>query len=483
MAPSDYWQIVRNSLFIPVLAIPVAALLFFVLPRTSYPLFNLLSQKEKAHTGFSDHVQLGAVSSIQEDSAVAFRVTMRPVGQHNLYWRGIVFDQFDGRGWSSSGRPVPLPSGAPEGESVIQTIYLEPRETRYLIALDKPDFVAMKNASQVDDGSFVSPAILSGRTRYMARSTLSEWFPERGTDMSRYLQVPDNMPGPLLRLAKRLGDGKTDMERIRSVYRYLNDGTFRYSLENLPVTAEPVSTFLFQTKYGNCEYFASSYAIILRLLDIPSRIVGGYKGGQYNSMGGYYLVPEKNAHVWVEAHLKGKGWLRIDPTPAGIGQFPSSEKEHLFMRAGLFFDTLNYYWYAFVINYNLEKQLSLARAMRGAFRISRTTGAPVIEWKKWAEYTGFILFGCTACVFLRNVRLRRRSREEKLLIAFVRKMERSGYHKKESQGLEEFISTIGDRRIGQLASEFVKEFQAFYFRDLPVSPKEAKHLKRRIKSI
>jgi len=95
----DFLKIIFRSTFIPLLAIPVTVLIFLILPRTEYPIFNFLNKQSSGRSGFSDVVQLGDVSSIQEDDTVAFRVIMDKIDDRKLYWRGMTLNYFDGLTW------------------------------------------------------------------------------------------------------------------------------------------------------------------------------------------------------------------------------------------------------------------------------------------------------------------------------------------------------------------------------------------------
>jgi len=92
---------------------------------------------------------------------------------------------------------------------------------------------------------------------------------------------------------------------------------YRYTL-HLPTTApkDPLANFLFERKEGHCEYFASAMAVMLRSLAIPSRVVNGFRGGEFNDLNGQYVVRASDAHSWVEAYFPGHGWVGFDPTPA-----------------------------------------------------------------------------------------------------------------------------------------------------------------------
>lgn len=363
-------DIVLKSLFIPLASIPLAIVLFVLLPRTSYPVFNILERGGGVSTGFSDTVGLGKVSSIQEDSTVIMRVEMEKVDDSLLYWRGVVLDLFDGESWKrtshgQAGRIYPLSTAS---RRVAQTVYLEPYGNRYIFALDKPLSIHLPGLRKFSNLTYVLNDTITRKLKYDAISVLSDTLPENNIDLNVYLQVPKKGMEKIRELTKRLETSGSREDNAAAILHFLRDGEYKYSLTNLPVSNAPLDDFLFQHKYGNCEYFASAMAVMLRLSGIPSRLVGGYRGGYYNETGGYYMIPQQNAHIWIEAYFNNTGWVRMDPTPVDQENYVSSFRRGLLFRLRLFFDTIDYYWSAAVINYDLEKQFSMINSLRESFR-------------------------------------------------------------------------------------------------------------------
>jgi len=477
-------KIVRNSLLIPCLAIPLAVLMFIILPRTNYPLFSFLNRPEKGHSGFSDEVVLGSVASIQETTAVVLRVGMERIRDDDLYWRGVVLDYFDGVSWKSPARKTMTPPiGAPAGTRVLtQTVYMEPSENRRLFALDKPLYVSLRSARRLGDGTFISSGVFAQRVKYEARSVVSDCIAESRIDRDRYLQLPPGISSRTASFVRDLGRGKTEDEKITAFSQYLRSGRFKYSLDNLPITKSPLDTFLFESGYGNCEYFASAYVVMLRLSGIPARMVGGYRGGYYNSVGSYYLVSEKDAHVWAEVYVKGKGWVRIDPTPSSPAGFGSG-RNALFLRMNLLFDSINYYWYAFVINYNFDRQMRLAHSLGTALRKPRGGLSFFRGSFGSAPYLGVFIVAGALWFFLRDFRMKRLPVEDRILGRFLKKMEKKGYKKRPYQGLEEFAASVGDEKVRLPALRFVCEFEDLYYRDLKADRDRIQRFVSLIKSI
>lgn len=458
-------KLVLKCLWIPLLAIPLSVVMFVILPRTQYPLLDFLNRPDRAKTGFTDRVRLGEVSNIQEDASIVFRANMEKVEENVLYWRGIALDHFDGTSWRSLEKRLFVPNTRTriEGKRIRQVIYLEPYQNVYLFGLDKPVFISTRFVKKYDDLSYSSSIYIDRRMRYEVLSIIGDLIEEEDVDEERYLQVPGNISSKIVDLVNSITRGKDRTEKIGSLYAFLHNGDFKYSMQNLPLSKNPLETFLFDSKYGNCEYFASTFAIMLRIAGIPSRVIGGYRGGYYNDVGQYYLIPQKNAHVWVETFLPQKGWLRYDPTPASLENFAFPLEGGSLLKARVFLDAVNYYWYAFIINYNLEKQISFIRKVRTGIK------RPSLRFKfdKDALLKYLIIAPLIAgiAVIIRLLFKPRQSREKKLLFAFLQKMEKYGYRKEASQGLEEFVLRIDDEKLREQASAFVRSFEGVYFRD------------------
>jgi len=476
-------KIVTKSFLIPLLAIPLTFLMFIILPRTPYPLLNFLNRPDKARTGFTDQVRLGAVSDIQEDSTIVLRANMEKIDEKDLYWRGIVLEYFDGKGWisikkHSAPRSFPRRFG---GKSIKQTIYLEPYGNAYLFSLDRPVYVAGQNIKRSQDFTYSSTGYLDTRLKYEAISVLGDSIAEDDIDETKYLQIPNNLSPKITKLAKNFATDSHD-KTIQAIFGYLRSSAFTYSLQGLPVSKNPLEDFLFDTKSGNCEFFASALAVMLRVNGIPARLVGGYRGGYFNDVGQYYLVPQKYAHAWVEAYVKPKGWVRIDPTPAILDSSASLVSGFGFQKFTILMDTLNYYWYVLVINYNLEKQFSILLKLRSELR--RPHVGLTFQRDKALKWLSILLLIAGAGVAVPALlKYRSKSPDQKILTSFLKRMEKRGYPKRPSQGLEEFASTVQDKDIGQKATLFVKHFQEVYFRDKVFTKSDIRDLREILSSL
>ena len=470
--------IITKSLWIPVLAIPLSGLMFIILPRTSYPILTFLNRPEKARSGFTDNVRLGQVSDIQEDERIIFRVTMEKVDEPLLYWRGITLDHFDGMSWRGTKRSYysAARGASPVGKRINQTIYLEPYDNSSLFGLDKPVNMDLRAVRKYDDLTFAVPSYIDKRVRYTVFSIISDTVPEGTIDRAKYLQLPLRLSSRIVSFAKNFAVTNDTEATIRKVVNHLNSDRYKYSLKGLPLTKNPLENFLFDSPSGNCEYFASAMAVLLRVNNIPSRVVGGYRGGYYNEMGNYYLVPQKYAHVWVEAFVDGKGWVRYDPTPATPEAFTPMYRQGVFLKLQLFFDTINYYWYGIILTYNLERQLSISRSIISEIKKPSLSFAFLKSGA--VKYTGIALLAIALIIVLWVFRQSASPREMKVLKRFLRKLKGLGYPKEECEGLEEFAARIPDENIRTVSREFVRRFEDIYYTDRPFMTEDLRALEK-----
>jgi hypothetical protein len=216
-------------------------------------------------------------------------------------------------------------------------------------------------------------------------------------------------------------------------------------------------------------------AVLLRVNGIPARLVGGYRGGYYNEMGNYYLVPQKNAHVWVEAYERGRGWVRFDPTPAAEG-LSSASAGGIFMRLQMFLDTINYYWYGIVLTYNLERQIWITKTIVSGFRKPSLAFPPFM--KKTLQYSSLVAAAAGLMVLTWFLITLAKRKEMAMLDRFLRKLKAAGYEKQRSEGLEEFLRRIGDDDLRAASLEFVREFERIYYSDRRFTPDDFKRLGR-----
>ncbi|HEX4543440.1 MAG TPA: DUF3488 and transglutaminase-like domain-containing protein [Candidatus Acidoferrum sp.] len=381
-------------------AILLGGVLFFFFPRFSAGYLGRVGFSPSLMSGFTDNVELGQIGQIKQNTSVVMRVeTGKPIGYDLLRWRGVALTKFDGKRWSSAANnPQKLqPSGngwiyTPEGEQktytpgleVHYTVFLEPIATNAIFVPGRAlslqgdfsgeggnSFAAMNNSYVLYDSTdtlknpFRNYAAIryAGLSRLPAATTAelraaSKEYPEDIT--ATYLQLPPELDPRIAGLAKEITRGaQTPFDKAFRLENYLRSQfTYTLNLTGRP-SNDPLAHFLFETRAGHCEYFASAMAIMLRTLGVPSREVNGFLPGEYNDLGGDYIVRASDAHSWVEVYFPGLGWQVFDPTPAG-----SDSGNRFLARLGLYIDWMQITWNEWVIGYDFVHQLTLAQNLQ-----------------------------------------------------------------------------------------------------------------------
>ncbi|MGH7805468.1 MAG: transglutaminaseTgpA domain-containing protein, partial [Candidatus Binatia bacterium] len=324
---------VDGSLFRGIVGVTVILFLstlgvFVFFPRMGAGFFANPLGRSSGLSGFSDEVDLGDVASLQLDSSVAMRVTVddpEALPPELRYWRGATLDKFDGRQWSRSPQryrpldrifPMGFATGARSRErlKIREEVILEPMEIPALVVLGRPlEIRGRFSGVLMDELGNLRGAFPPSRIRYEVVAALDG---DRSHPTSETLELPAIDPRIRALAEERTADAEDDADRAQALLEVFRQG-FRYSLEPGDVgEADPLARFLFETRLGHCEYFASSLAVLLRAAGVPSRIVNGYRGGEWNEYGGYFLVRQSDAHSWVEAFVDDE-WQLLDPTPPG----------------------------------------------------------------------------------------------------------------------------------------------------------------------
>ncbi len=314
----------RQAASMILLALPVAALLFVLFPRLAQPLWGLPQQSMDGRTGLTDELTAGSIANLFLDDRPAFRVEFpdgQPPPPETRYWRGPVLTELDGSTWKRSrlaDTSSPLPE-AQGGNEFLHRVQLEPHERRWLFALDHP-------RAGPDDSRLTTTRELLARnpitalTQYDARSINAPFGPRDLPSSARayYLSLPDERNPRTRRFASDLRQQFPDDDAglIAHVLEWFREEPFRYSLATAPLGRHNADEFLFDLRDGYCEYYASAFAILMRAADIPSRVVLGYMGGDWQEAAQYLLVRQSDAHAWTEVWLDGSGWVRVDPTAA-----------------------------------------------------------------------------------------------------------------------------------------------------------------------
>jgi transglutaminase-like putative cysteine protease len=362
-----------------------ATAIFFVLPRISGGYLGAFAHKSALETGFSDQVDLGGIGQIQQSGAVVMHVSIDgdDRGNFDLKWRGVALSNFNGKGWRNpqSRHVAPrLPGGdfsvvPPDAHSGLRRVGLAGRRSIHYSVLMEPigtDVFFFAPTPSVLRGNYRAVAIdragavfnMDGSHpigRYEAWSELDGPTPTASEDEIRpvdqiYLNLPPLDPRIRTLAAQITSRSKNDYERATTIESYLRTH-FGYTLE-LPgrLADDPVAEFLFVRRKGHCEYFASAMAVMLRELGIPTRMVTGFRGAEFNDLTSQYVVKESNAHAWVEAFFPEYGWVSFDPTPSAVVPRATG-----WARVALYLDAMKSFWRDWIVSYDAGQQRTLGQ--------------------------------------------------------------------------------------------------------------------------
>ena len=520
-AQPNTWRLPR-SLSSTALGLALAmalgsSVIFFIMPRLSNGYLSAYAPRNALVSGFSDDVRLGEIGQIQQSDTVVMHIQIDgdTRGAHQLMWRGVALRTFDGTRWSNPQQAVraftsldgrfdlPLtPAAAPVPRLVRYRVLMEPVGTNVFFLAPQPRSLSGDyRMITVDDGGAVyngdrQKTIGSYRAiSDVARPSADELRRATAEISARialsYLKLPAVDPR-LPQLARNITAAEpTAYDRALAIEHHLRT-QYEYTLQ-LPSVPQrdPVAYFLFERKAGHCEYFASSMALMLRTLGIPARVVNGFRGGEFNSVTGSYIVRARDAHSWVEAYFPPYGWITFDPTPAGAAAMGGT-----WNRAALYLDALREFWREWVINYDFDHQVSLSndvvtrsrRWLDGSRLWARQGYAELLERARHLEVkvetsprrVAGLALGAIALVVLllnlgplrRMIQMRRLARnpgsapQAAASIWYGRMLQtlgRRGWRKLPEHTPREFVSTIGDPGLRDPVAAFTDRYERARF--------------------
>ena len=398
-----------------LLGLPIMLVLFVLFPRMA-PLWGMPSDDAVGRSGLSGSMEVGNIAELALDDSVAMRVLFDTPGnaappQSQLYFRGPVLGQFDGRNWRSStlqngpGWAINATTAASvaaaqlqvEGEPLRYAVTLEPHRRPWLLVLDaapeRPEISGASSFMASDLQWFTSRAITEV-TRYRATSypqfrhgPLERSANAQGSDPLRlFTRLPSNSNPRTVALAQQLladpavvAGGTPAL--IEATLKLLRTGGYEYTLAPGVYGEQTADEFWFDKKAGFCEHIASSFAILMRAADVPARIVTGYQGGERNAVDGYWTVRQSDAHAWTEVWIEQRGWVRVDPTgavsPGRVGQFQRLLAPRSVFRNAMgavispnmaqhlraLWEAANNHWNQWVLNYTQTRQLDLLKSL------------------------------------------------------------------------------------------------------------------------
>ena len=381
-------------------ALPLLVVLFLFFPRLP-PLWSVQLSGQQATTGVSDSMSPGDFANLSQSTELAFRVEFadkRPP-QQQLYWRGLVFSDFDGVTWRPSpqqrqwqpAQQIPFwienaLATVPDQVKIAPTSYqiiLEPTQKNWLFGLDYP-FAQQQDISITSNFTLLKDQPVTQQLRYDVLQFAPMRIDPILSEESRRLNLTlPNKGNPQARaLAQQLfaQSGSDPVRYIQALERWINQMEFRYTLSPPKLNNNRIDEFLFDTKAGFCEHYSSSFTFMMRAAGVPARVVAGYQGGELSRGGNVWEVRQKDAHAWTEVWLDGQGWVRIDPTAfvaperveqgmdaltqaQGAAMFGDGASAQISYQQYQMLQTLrrlsdqaSYYWQKDVVGYDQDKQ-------------------------------------------------------------------------------------------------------------------------------
>jgi transglutaminase-like putative cysteine protease len=486
-----------------LLAAPLALLLYVAFPRLQGPLWGMPDDAGTGRTGMSDSMAPGSVAKLAQSDEPAFQVRfIDPVPAPLLrYWRGVVLADFDGRTWTQGSNGTG--AGADEGHeikgpAVRQEITLEPSGQRWLFALDladAPPRLAGNLATLSAAQELTALAAPEGRIRYLVKSHPDYRLQADGelADAARWLRLPEGS-NPLTRLAAQaLREQPDPAVRANLVLQRFRQDKFFYTLEPPPLGRDGIDDFLFSTKSGFCEHYASAFVFLMRAAGVPARVVTGYQGGEINPVDGSMTVRQSDAHAWAEIWIARRGWLRVDPTaavapervrmggprpkrrnnPFGIAALDSlinfgADNNSLLGQLRFHLAAINNSWNQWVLNYTPERQRSAVSALAAALADPRSWAAVALAALAFALWHA------------RRVR-RRGDPVDALYSAMCVHMARFGLRRDSAEGPLDFRHRIERAELAparkDAAAQFLRLYVAYKYGAQPAPPRLLASLK------
>lgn len=391
--------LIKTTAAIALSIVPLAALLFFAIPRYHSGYWSGAGFSSEHITGFSDSVELGDLGRLLRSDKVVMRLTVEGDARsfQGEKLRGVALDEFDGRRWFSRshterflGPELPQQfslrfSSAGSARGTRYRVLLEPLYTDVLFVAGRPRridaplrFLLVDSAGSLHNPQHLAAPFGYGVVSDMDLPTPRDLRAAPAIDPGG-LEIADlglpRLDGRIGALARQVTAGTVNnYDRAMALETYLREH-YSYTLDLPRVRpTDPVAGFLFGARRGNCEYFAAALAVMLRTLGIPARLVNGFVAGDYNRVGGDFIVRGRDAHSWVEVFFPRYGWIPFDATPAGPEAVPGILDEYL--------DAAELFWSDWVVDYDFGHQAQLALNVESGYnRVDERFGALRKRWQ------------------------------------------------------------------------------------------------------
>ncbi|MDC0013688.1 DUF3488 and transglutaminase-like domain-containing protein [Pseudomonadales bacterium] len=496
-----------------VQSIPMMLVLFVLFPRIS-PLWTVPLESQAAKSGVTDRMSPGDIASLSLSPELAFKASFNgPVpGPSQLYWRGLVLENYDGKTWTrrtnltdgiwrdSQTMPVWAKHIERLGDTQSYSIILEPTRQNWLFSLAAADLSANADIAMLGDYTlaYVHRRGVTTKFKYAVTSDL-EYRLE--TDLSDEVrQRTTNLPSGSNPRARELANllyaaATSDADYVNRVLIYYADEEFVYTLAPPVLGDNDIDEFLFDSQRGFCEHYAGSFVFMMRTAGIPARIVLGYQGGEYNALANYIAVHQFDAHSWAEVWYEGRGWVRVDPTrmvsperiQRGLESAVADENTFLAnsplswlkyrqllwlqdLRQQL--DAIGHYWDNWVVGYNPRTQLEFLSTYFENINASRL-GLLMLT-------TFFVLLGIVALFVLRTRNTRLLTAVDQQYLRFCQLLAKQGLVRQTGEGPWSYNERVSQTRpdLAPVVTRVTREYTRMNY-DLG-APNNSKALKKAV---
>lgn len=483
LGTTDFKTRIRVSAKMIFQATPLMLILFVLFPRVPGPLWALPDDAKVAKTGLSEEMSPGSINNLISSGAVAFRVQFEgePPAHQDLYWRGLVLSKYDGKKWTRDDAPARVrPEVTYSGESADIKKYkvtLEAHGRTWLYSLEQMISYDKKYRLSRELQVFADDSI-NDVVIYEMQSNLNAvnrglFEPEK----RKNLVLPSGLNQQTNKLARQLKSeaGNDEEQYIETVLSFFRDREFFYTLSPPLLGKHAMDDFLFETRRGFCEHYASSFVYLMRAAGLPARVVIGYQGGVINPVDNYMIVRHSDAHAWTEVWLSNRGWVRVDPTAAvspdriergiqnagvEIARLPSIlvSNNRLFLQVRFHWDSFQNTWNQWVVGFDDQKQKELFNRL-GVENVNATT---LVTWLVIA------MSSCGGLVALWVFNRRAEGKQDKARYyydIFCCKLEKAGLGKEPNEGPREYLGRIVAvfPRLGDQAAVITGYYQAIRY--------------------
>ena len=456
-------------------AAPLAIVMWIFFPRISTPFWAVPIDTSRATSGLSETMSPGDISSLSMSDAVAFRVRFDGVipEPRDRYWRGLVLTRFNGRTWT--GREPSISRMArdqiePRGEPIEYEVTLEPTQQQWVFALDMPMEWSLPQTFMGPQQQLARSIPIDQRIQYDVVS-----YPDFrvGTELSTlyrnwYSELPESGNMRTRELARRMRDeAGSDRAFVEAVLRMLHEQEFYYTLEPPPLGSNPVDRFLFDTRRGFCEHYASAFSVMMRSVGIPARVVLGYQGGEVNPLGGHLIVRQSDAHAWTEIWIDNLGWWRVDPTAAvapervdigageaaldGIGEaWGFSAPSRWVYQVSMAWDAVNAKWNEWVLGYGPDTQNAFMQWL----------GMHEPTWRKMMLTLVILVIGLIMVISVLLMLRYRPPQKDEVALLYARYVKKTGMEPRTGETARVFALRVRDA--GVMQDDTVETITAAY---------------------